>query len=61
MDTIVSFFQQGGIFMYLILAMGLFGLTITIERIIVIMIKNKVDSLSLVNQVVNHIKEGNID
>ena len=60
METIISLFQQGGIFMYLILGMGLFGATITVERIIVILFKNRVDSLSLVNQVIEFIKTDNI-
>ena len=46
--------------MYLILGMGLFGATITVERIIVILFKNRVDSLSLVNQVIEFIKTDNI-
>lgn len=46
--------------MYLILGMAIFGAAIIIERLIVILIKNRVDSLSLINQLIKYIKEGNI-
>jgi biopolymer transport protein ExbB/TolQ len=54
-------FKQGGWFMYLILALALLGIAIIIERMIVIMIKNRVDSVGFVNQVVDHINSDNIN
>ncbi len=61
MEAIVTFFKQGGWFMYIILGMGLFGVAIIIERMIVIFIKNRVDSISFVNQVIENIQSDNID
>ncbi len=61
MEAIFTAFKQGGWFMYFILALALLGLAIIIERMIVIMIKNKVDSLEFVNHIVDHIQSDNID
>lgn len=47
--------------MYLILALALLGIAIIVERMIVIMFKNRVDSVGFVNQIVDYIKSDNID
>lgn len=47
--------------MYLILALALLGIAIIVERMIVIMFKNRVDSVGFVNQVVDYIQKDNID
>lgn len=54
-------FKQGGWFMYFILGFALLGLGIIIERMIVIMLKNRVDSVGFVNQIVEYIQSDNID
>ena len=54
-------FKQGGWFMYFILALALLGLAIIIERMIVIMFKNKVDSVAFVNQIIDYVQSDNID
>ncbi len=54
-------FKQGGWFMYFILGFALLGLGIIIERMIVIMFKNRVDSVGFVNQIVEYIQSDNID
>ena len=54
-------FKQGGWFMFFILGLALLGFAIIIERMIVIMIKNKVDSVVFVNQIVDHIQSDNLD
>lgn len=46
--------------MYLILGMGLIGVSIIVERIIVIMLKNRVDSSGLINQVLDSIQSGDV-
>ena len=54
-------FKQGGWFMFLILTFALLGIAIVIERMIVIMIKNRVDSVGFVNQIVDDINSNNIN
>jgi len=61
LDGIVLFFRQGGWFMYIILGMGLFGLAIIVERLIVIFIKNRIDSVAFANQVIENIQSGNLE
>jgi biopolymer transport protein ExbB/TolQ len=61
LDGIVLFFRQGGWFMYIILGIGLFGLAIIVERMIVIFIKNRIDSVAFSNQIIENIQVGNID
>jgi biopolymer transport protein ExbB len=47
--------------MYLILLMGLIGLSIIVERMIVIMLKNRVDSVSFINQIIDAIQSNKLD
>ena len=47
--------------MYLILTMGLIGVAIIIERLVVIMFKNRVDSVSFINQIVDSIQSNKLD
>jgi biopolymer transport protein ExbB len=54
-------FKQGGWFMYLILALAMVALAIIIERLIVIMFKNRIDSVGFINQVVDYVQSDNID
>ena len=54
-------FKQGGWFMYLILTFAMLGLAIIIERMIVIMFKNRVDSVGFVNQIVDKIQSDDIE
>ncbi len=61
MEAIFMAFKQGGWFMYFILALALLGLAIIIERMIVIMFKNKVDSVAFVNQIIDYVQSDNID
>ncbi len=47
--------------MYVILGLGLFALAIVIERMIVIYLKNRIDSESFVNQVIENLQSDNLD
>jgi len=61
LEAIISFFQRGGFFMYAILVMGIFALTIIIERMIVLLGKNRIDTAGFVNQVIGYIRDGKPD
>ena len=47
--------------MYIILAVGLWGLAIVLERFIVIYLINRIDSKGFTNQIIHFIRENNID
>ena len=61
MEAIILFFQRGGFFMYAILGMGIFGLSIIIERAVVLLWKNRIDTSSFINQVIGYIRDGKPD
>ena len=61
MDFLISFFKSGGVFMYVILALGLWGFAIIIERFIVIYFVNRIDSKAFTNQIVQYIRDDKID
>lgn len=47
--------------MYIILAVGLWGFAIVLERFIVIYLINRIDSKGFTNQIIHFIRENNID
>ncbi len=61
MDFLISFFKNGGVFMYVILAVGLWGLAIIVERFIVIYFVNRIDSKAFTNQIVQYIRDDKIE
>ncbi len=61
MDAVIAFFKNGGVFMYIILAVGLWGMAIIVERFIVIYFVNRIDSQAFTNQIVHFIRENKID
>ncbi|MBN1155623.1 MotA/TolQ/ExbB proton channel family protein [candidate division KSB1 bacterium] len=61
MDFIVSAFRAGGPFMYVILLVMIAGFAIMIERIIVILFKNKIDTTAFVNRVVDFVQRDNVN
>lgn len=60
MDFIVDAFRAGGPFMYIILITMIVGFAIMIERILVILFKNKIDSTAFINRVLEFIQRDNI-
>ncbi len=60
MDFIVSAFRSGGPFMYVILVTMIVGFAIIIERSIVILIKNKIDSHAFIGRILEFIQRDNI-
>ncbi|MEK7772919.1 MAG: MotA/TolQ/ExbB proton channel family protein [Deltaproteobacteria bacterium] len=61
METIAGFFRDGGIFMYFILAVGVVGVAIIADRVLSLIIRNKVDSHALWKKVSKHIADGDFD
>ncbi len=61
MDFFISFFKNGGVFMYVILAVGLWGFAIIVERFIVIYFVNRSDSKAFTNQIVQYVRDDKID
>ena len=58
MDSIIRFFTSGGPVMYVILFALILGLVIIIERIIYIRFKNRIDTDSFVNRIIELVKAG---
>jgi len=61
LDFFISFFKNGGVFMYVILAVGLWGFAIIVERFIVIYFVNRIDSKAFTNQIVQYVRDDKID
>ncbi len=61
MDSIIRFFNTGGPVMYVILFALILGIAIIIERIIYIRFKNRIDSETFVNRLIEMIRTGNIN
>lgn len=61
METIASFFRDGGIFMYFILAVSVIGLAIMLERGFVLMFRYNVSGKALWDKISKFIQEGNIE
>jgi len=60
-DSIVRFFSQGGPVMFIILFALILGVVVIIERVIVIRFRNRIDSDTFINQIVQLLKGGNTD
>lgn len=60
MEMLASFFRDGGMFIYLILAVSIIGLGIIIERAIHLLYKYSIDTKTLWARVSKCIKEGDI-
>ncbi len=58
---ILRFFTTGGPVMYVILFALILGIAIIIERIIFIRFKNRIDTETFVNRVIEFIKTGNVN
>lgn len=61
MDSIIRFFSQGGPVMFIILFALIIGIVVILERIIAIRFKNRIDSDTFVNQIVQLLKAGNVN
>lgn len=61
MNYVISAFNSGGGFMYVILLALVIGLAIMIERFIYIRFKNRIDATSFVNRVLEFIQGGNFN
>jgi biopolymer transport protein ExbB/TolQ len=61
LDSIIRFFNTGGPVMYVILFALILGIAIIIERIIYIRFKNRIDSETFVNRLIEMIRTGNIN
>lgn len=61
METIAAFFRDGGTFMYFILTVAVIGIAIIVDRVINLIIRNKIDSHALWKRVSKHIADGDFD
>lgn len=61
MESIIRFFVQGGPIMFAILFALIFGVAVIVDRVIVIRFKNRIDSDTFVNQMVQFLKAGAVD
>ncbi|MFQ5865066.1 MAG: MotA/TolQ/ExbB proton channel family protein [bacterium] len=60
MDYVYLAFKNGGPFMYVILAILIFGLAIIVERLIYIAVKSRIDTTSFINKIIQLLQEGSI-
>ncbi len=60
MEYISLAFKNGGPFMYVILATFIFAIAIIIERFIYIAVRNRIDTTTFVNKVIELIQQGSV-
>jgi len=60
MNTILQFFDKGGFWMYPILLMSIFALTVIIDRVLFLVMRHNVDAQSLMRRISEHIQTGQI-
>jgi biopolymer transport protein ExbB/TolQ len=60
LGAIITFFREGGSWMYPILLVGIAGISVIVERILYISIKNRIDTVAFVNRILELIQRGNI-
>ncbi len=60
MGAIITFFREGGSWMYIILLVGIAGISVMVERVLYISIKNRIDTVAFVNRVLELLQRGNI-
>ena len=61
MESVFRFFSAGGPVMYVIFLALVFGLAIIVERFIFLRIRNRIDSETFVNRIIELVKSGNIN
>jgi len=59
LDYIINFFRTGGPFMYVILLVFIAGMAVMIERIIYILVTNRIDTAAFINRVLEFIQRDN--
>ena len=59
MQEILRFFVEGGWVMYLILLTMIVGIAIILERIVIIRYKNRIDTTTFINRLIELVKAGN--
>ena len=60
MDAMIGFFRDGGNFMYVILVVFIAGLAIIVERLLYIMVKNRIDTPAFITRVLELVRRGNV-
>lgn len=60
MESIIRFFTMGGPVMYIILFALILGIAIIVDRIIAIRFKNRIDTETFVNRLIELVRGGNI-
>jgi biopolymer transport protein ExbB/TolQ len=60
-QSLAAFFSDGGIFMYAILATGVIGLAIMIERAMVLIFRFNIDGAALWERIHRHIQDGHAE
>ncbi len=61
METLAGFFKDGGMFMYFILGTAVIGISIMVERGIVLLFRYNIDARTLWNRVSKFIEDGNVE
>jgi biopolymer transport protein ExbB len=59
-DVLVKFFRSGGPWMYPILMVQIVGFAVVIERILVLLFKNRIDTVSFVNRIFEMVQRQSI-
>ncbi len=60
MEYIYLAFKNGGAFMYVILGTLVLGITIIVERLLFILVRNRIDATRFVNRVVELVQAGSV-
>jgi len=61
LESVLRFFSAGGPVMYVIFLALIFGLAIIVERFIALRLKNRIDSETFVNRIIELIKKGQVN
>ena len=61
MDPIVRFFQQGGVWMYPIVAVSAFAIAIMIERLFYYYVHCRINAKGLLTQITRFVRSGNLE
>src|SRR5256714_10250369 len=61
MSTIIEWYKNGGPIMNFILAVGVAGIAIFIERVYTIVIKSKINGRAFIERVISLVRAGEID
>src|SRR5688572_20814082 len=61
MSTMVEYYRSGGFIMHFILAVGIIGLAVFLDRLFTIVIRSKINGRAFIERVIQLVRAGKID